>query len=266
MDGTLRQIGIGDYVVGKHVGRMMSALGGRLGALREGRAQGSLREAVARNIFHGSPPAEAALAFVAGGLERFADAAGRGARGRPARGSAPHDRSRVQPPVLIDTLGEQPRTMAIEAEPAERAALARRFGLPGARPTGGRARHLPRERPGRRRRHPAGRAGPGLRRQRRAGSGRPIVPFEIRFRPLPDAGSAEEELELSEDELDVVFYDRPAIDLGEAVAQTLSLSARSLSPRAGGRRERCAKRASEEGDEEKGPFAALAGLKDKLKP
>jgi cytochrome b pre-mRNA-processing protein 3 len=74
MDGTLRQIGIGDYVVGKHVGRMMSAVGGRLGALREGRVQGSLREAVTRNIFHDSPPADEALAFVAGGLERFADA------------------------------------------------------------------------------------------------------------------------------------------------------------------------------------------------
>ena len=74
MDGTLRQIGIGDYVVGKHVGRMMSAVGGRLGALREGRARGSLSDAVTRNIFHDSPPADEALAFVAAGLERFADA------------------------------------------------------------------------------------------------------------------------------------------------------------------------------------------------
>ena len=32
----LRQIGIGDYVVGKHVGRMMGALGGRLAAFRDG--------------------------------------------------------------------------------------------------------------------------------------------------------------------------------------------------------------------------------------
>lgn len=74
MDGTLRQIGIGDYVVGKHVGRMVSALGGRIGAFREGRAAGSLSEAVARNIFHEAPPSDAALAFVADGLERFAAA------------------------------------------------------------------------------------------------------------------------------------------------------------------------------------------------
>ncbi|HTU13254.1 MAG TPA: ubiquinol-cytochrome C chaperone family protein [Allosphingosinicella sp.] len=74
MDGTLRQIGIGDYVVGKHVGRMMSALGGRLGALREARAAGALDEAVTRNIFHEAPPSPEAVAFVAAGLARFADA------------------------------------------------------------------------------------------------------------------------------------------------------------------------------------------------
>src|SRR3546814_6821397 len=32
MDGQLRQIGIGDFVVGKHVGKMMGALGGRMDA------------------------------------------------------------------------------------------------------------------------------------------------------------------------------------------------------------------------------------------
>ena len=69
MDGTLRQIGIGDYVVGKHLGRMVGALGGRLGAFRDGAAAGSLTEAVRRNIFHASPPSEAALDFVARRLE-----------------------------------------------------------------------------------------------------------------------------------------------------------------------------------------------------
>ena len=76
MDGTLRQIGIGDYVVGKHVGRMMSALGGRLAAFRAAREQGAFREAVERNVFHEAPPSEAALAFVAERLERFAEALG----------------------------------------------------------------------------------------------------------------------------------------------------------------------------------------------
>jgi len=74
MDGTLRQLGVGDYVVGKHVGRMMSALGGRLTAFRAGRADGSLAEAVTRNVFHDAPPSDEAVTFVAGGMERFAAA------------------------------------------------------------------------------------------------------------------------------------------------------------------------------------------------
>ena len=72
MDSSLRQIGIGDYVVGKHVGRMMSALGGRLGAFRQ--AEGGLAEVVRRNVFHDAPPSEEAVAAVAGRLEALRDA------------------------------------------------------------------------------------------------------------------------------------------------------------------------------------------------
>jgi len=68
MDATMRQIGIGDYVVGKHVGRMVSALGGRLAAFREG----DFAAATRRNVFHDAPPSEAAAELVAGRLERFA--------------------------------------------------------------------------------------------------------------------------------------------------------------------------------------------------
>ena len=35
MDAQLRQSGVGDLVVGKHVGKLMATLGGRLGSLRE---------------------------------------------------------------------------------------------------------------------------------------------------------------------------------------------------------------------------------------
>ena len=35
MDGQMRQSGVGDLVVGKHMGKLMSVLGGRLGALRD---------------------------------------------------------------------------------------------------------------------------------------------------------------------------------------------------------------------------------------
>ena len=74
MDGTLRQIGIGDYVVGKHVGRMVGALGGRLGAIRDGAEDGSLADAVRRNVFHDSPPSEEKVDFVTRRLERLRQA------------------------------------------------------------------------------------------------------------------------------------------------------------------------------------------------
>ena len=70
MDGTLRQIGIGDYVVGKHVGRMMSALGGRIAAFRDAPFAGAVR----RNIFHEAPPSDEAVETVCVRLERFAEA------------------------------------------------------------------------------------------------------------------------------------------------------------------------------------------------
>lgn len=66
MDGTLRQIGIGDYVVGKHVGRLMGALGGRLSAFRDALVgESDLEEAVRRNLYRGAPPSGAALALAA---------------------------------------------------------------------------------------------------------------------------------------------------------------------------------------------------------
>lgn len=72
MDGELRQLGIGDHIVGKHIGRMMSALGGRLGALREAKATGDYRAVVVRNVFHEAPPSDAAVDAVAGRLQRLA--------------------------------------------------------------------------------------------------------------------------------------------------------------------------------------------------
>ena len=71
MDSSLRQLGIGDYVVGKHVGRMMGALGGRLGAFRD--AEDGLDEAVRRNIFHDAPPSVDAVATIAARLETIRD-------------------------------------------------------------------------------------------------------------------------------------------------------------------------------------------------
>ena len=57
MDGQLRETGVGDLVVGKHVGRLVGALGGRLGALREALGggedsggDGAVAAVVARNV------------------------------------------------------------------------------------------------------------------------------------------------------------------------------------------------------------------------
>jgi cytochrome b pre-mRNA-processing protein 3 len=53
MDGQLRESGVGDVVVGKKVGRLMSVLGGRLGALRETFAASDnslLQDALTRNV------------------------------------------------------------------------------------------------------------------------------------------------------------------------------------------------------------------------
>jgi cytochrome b pre-mRNA-processing protein 3 len=69
MDGTLRQIGIGDFVVGKHVGKLVGALGGRLGALREAlNGDSPLEPAVRRNLFRDGPASDAQLAWVSARL------------------------------------------------------------------------------------------------------------------------------------------------------------------------------------------------------
>jgi cytochrome b pre-mRNA-processing protein 3 len=65
MDGQLRQSGVGDVVVGKRMGKLMSALGGRLGAYRDAFASPDnalLEEAIARNVTlnEGASPASAA--------------------------------------------------------------------------------------------------------------------------------------------------------------------------------------------------------------
>lgn len=71
MDGQLRQIGIGDLVVGKHLGKMMSLLGGRLGAYRDALAAGDLAPALARNLYRGEPVDPAALGYVSEALLEF---------------------------------------------------------------------------------------------------------------------------------------------------------------------------------------------------
>ena len=64
MDGQLRQAGVGDLVVGKRIGKLMGALGGRIAALREGLAtdDAALTEVARRNatMIEGGDPARIA--------------------------------------------------------------------------------------------------------------------------------------------------------------------------------------------------------------
>jgi len=166
-------------------------------------------------------------------------------------------------PVRIDTLGEAPRALSVEAEEGERTALARRFGLIAIDRL---AAELT-----------LNRAGADILMrgtlsadvvQACVATAEPVpatveAPFEIIFRPQPDPSGPDAEIELDESELDVVFYEGGAVDAGEAVAETLSLSLDPW-PRAPGAEEKL-KAAGVIGEEEAGPFSALAGLRDKLK-
>ncbi|AUW59730.1 hypothetical protein C1T17_18230 [Sphingobium sp. SCG-1] len=83
------------------------------------------------------------------------------------------------------------------------------------------------------------------------------VPFAIRFEQEGDV-SQDEEFELSEEECDVQFYEGGAIDIGEAVAQTLALSVEPY-PRAPNADNWLRERGVLTEDQA-GPFAALAAL------
>lgn len=73
MDGQLRQIGIGDIIVGKHIGKMMSALGGRLSAYRAAlTGEERWEDALTRNLYRGTAPDAAALAFSAARMRALA--------------------------------------------------------------------------------------------------------------------------------------------------------------------------------------------------
>jgi len=72
MDGQLREAGVGDVVVGKYIGKMVSALGGRLTAYRTAMAEGddAFAEALVRNLYRGVDPGPAAVGSVVAGLRR----------------------------------------------------------------------------------------------------------------------------------------------------------------------------------------------------
>jgi len=166
-------------------------------------------------------------------------------------------------PVRVDTLGPEPRMLKIEAEAAERQALARRFDLVGIDRLTAQAALV-------RKAADIVASGRVTARvtQTCVASGEPVdadidAALEIVFRPQPGDLKGEEEIELSGSELDVVFYDGAAIDLGEAAAETLFLS---LDPYPRSAEAAAAlEAAGVKSEEEAGPFGALAALRDRMK-
>ena len=83
--------------------------------------------------------------------------------------------------------------------------------------------------------------------------------FALLFVPEPTSGRPDEEIELGTNDLDVVFHDGAAIDLGGALADTLALSLDPY-PRSAGA-DAALKEAGVLSEEQASPFAVLAGLK-----
>ncbi|HMG47031.1 MAG TPA: DUF177 domain-containing protein [Allosphingosinicella sp.] len=167
-------------------------------------------------------------------------------------------------PVRVDTLGAAPRRLSVEADEAERIGLARRFGLVAIDRL---AAELALSRDGAEVMIEGSLSAKVT--QACAATGAPLAaeietPFTLLFRPQPGVAGPDEEIELGESELDVTFYDSATIDVGEAVAETLALNLDPY-PRAPGAEE-ALQAAGVKSEEEAGPFRALAGLRDKLKP
>ena len=85
--------------------------------------------------------------------------------------------------------------------------------------------------------------------------------FAVRF-VAPEAAPEAEEIELNAEECDIMEHDGQAIDIGEAVAQTLGLALDPY-PRSANAEARL-REAGVLAEGEAGPFGALAALRDKL--
>jgi uncharacterized metal-binding protein YceD (DUF177 family) len=163
-------------------------------------------------------------------------------------------------PQRVDTIGDDARTVEIDADGEERAALAKRFELIGVERLTGKFTI---------RRDAAGIVAEGrvaaTVTQACSITGDPLPatvdePVALRFVPEDDAG--QDEVELGDSDIDVIPYDGGAIDLGEVAAETMALALDPF-PR-GPNAEAVLKDAGVLSEEQAGPFGVLAGLKEKL--
>lgn len=73
MDGQLRQLGVGDVIVGKHVGNMIAAMGGRLSVYRDAIGdRAALEPVLLRNLWRGEAGPDARSALVAERMQAIA--------------------------------------------------------------------------------------------------------------------------------------------------------------------------------------------------
>ena len=167
-------------------------------------------------------------------------------------------------PVRIDSIGETGRTMTVSTTAAEGAALALRFDLLAVDQLSAEA--------------DVKRKGDELFVtgtlsatvvQACVATGVPLPAtiaqaFALKFVPVLDV--AGDEVELDAADLDVIAYDGAAIDLGEAVAETLALALDPFprSPDAEAVLRAAGVKAEDDLEPEPGAFAGLAALKAKL--
>jgi len=160
----------------------------------------------------------------------------------------------------IDTFGAGDRTVEIEANAAECAALAERFGLVSLDRLTASFRV---------RKEAAGIVARGTVDasvvQACSVTDEPIpvtIAEQVALRFVEEQAVDEEEIELSEDALDTMFYTGSAVDLGEAAAETVALALDPFprSPNA----EAALKAAGVIREDEVKPLGALAGLKGLL--
>lgn len=163
--------------------------------------------------------------------------------------------------VKLEQIGEALR-VDISATDAEREDIARRLGLVALDRLDG---HAILSRDGERV-HVEGRLQAALG-QSCVVTGEPVPAhvdeaFAVDVLPEPKVGQPEAEIELGADECDIMFHDGASVDLGAAVVDSLALALDPY-PRSAGA-EAALKEAGVISEEEAGPFAALAALRDKM--
>ena len=220
----LRETGVGDIVVGKHIGKLVAVLGGRLGAYRE--ALASEGDGAARGGAGAQRHDARRRATRRRWRERLRPLRRQARRQLDSEVLAGRDRADERARILAPgrpSGRSTPKPITLEANAEERKALARRFGLVAIERLRGRSRARSRRRGGDGARPAVGRDRAELR-----GLGRGPAGEDRRAAracaSCPNAPVTEEEIELAENELDEIPFGAHAFDLGEAVAQSLALA------------------------------------------